>query len=86
MILEHSMSDWGCVHVGFQGDGPTIGGLDVWKETWRALDSDFVELPHPAHPNQVHRYWIYEIGDTAKPVRFAAGELSNGVWGFYVPT
>jgi hypothetical protein len=42
-------------------------------------------LPHPAHPHQSHRYDIYDIGDGWNPVRFAVGELSNGVWGFYVP-
>ena len=42
-------------------------------------------LSHPAYPKQMHEYDIYEIGDTAYPTRFAACELSNGVWGFYVP-
>jgi hypothetical protein len=42
-------------------------------------------LRHPTYPNQTHQYDIYEIGDAERPVRFAAGELSNGVWGFYVP-
>ncbi len=28
---------------------------------------------------------IDEVGSIDDPVRFAAGELSHGVWGFYVP-
>jgi len=27
---------------------------------------------------------IYEVGPKGRPVRFAAGELSNLVWGFYI--
>jgi hypothetical protein len=73
------------VHVGFEGDDLSIGGLVVWKEEWRPVDLGRLELPHPAYRNQVHRYDVYEIGDEANPVQFAAGELSNGVWGFYVP-
>ena len=77
---------WRVVHIGFENDDLQIQGLDVWRWTWRGVDVDRVELQHPAYPNQIHGYDVYEIGDAEKPVRFAAGELSNGVWGFYVPT
>ena len=62
----------------------TIGGLEIWNEKWRPT-GDGVELPHPDYPSQRHIMHIYEIGDPGEPVIFAAGELSNGVWGFYVP-
>ena len=78
------MSDWSAVHVGFQNDGLLIGNLDVWRQKWRPSGST-IQLAHPAYPNQSHQYEIYEIGDVDDPIRFAAGELSNGVWGFYVP-
>lgn len=74
---------WRAVHVGTEGDGLKIDGLEVWSQKWRAAGSS-VELPHPAYPAQVHRFDVYEIGDQ-HPVRFAAGELSNGVYAFYVP-
>lgn len=79
------MTDWRVAHIGFIEDGAKIGGIEVWKETWRRVDSPRVILPHPAYPNQRHGYGIFEIGDERRPVRFAAGELSAGVWGFYVP-
>jgi hypothetical protein len=44
-----------------------------------------VELPHPAYPNQRHRMSVYEIESGGRRIRFAAGELSANVWGFYVP-
>lgn len=75
---------WTDVHVGLEGDGLRIGGLAVWQEKWKPVGED-LDLPHPAHPLQTHRYRVYEIGD-APCIRFAAGELSNGVWGFYVPS
>ncbi len=76
---------WRDVHVGFEGDSLKIGGIEIWKQSWRPVSGLSVELPHPAHPAQRHRFDLYEAGIEARPVRFAAGELSNGVWGFYVP-
>jgi hypothetical protein len=79
------MRPWRDVHVGFEADGLKIEGLEVWKHDWRSTDLQPIDLPHPSYRSQMHRYTIYEIGDAARSVRFAAAELSNGVWGFYVP-
>jgi hypothetical protein len=76
---------WRVVHVGVEGDDLRIGGLPVWTSEWRRVEAAPVGLPHPQHQHQVHTYWIFEIGDVSAPVRFASGELSNGVYGFYVP-
>jgi hypothetical protein len=78
-------SAWREAHIGFANDGLTLDGLDVWQSPWRPVDGFALELPHPAHPQQIHSYDIYDIGPINQPVRFAAGEVSNGVWGFYVP-
>lgn len=77
--------DWRYVHVGLEGDNASIGGMGIWKHQWRDLSLRPLHLPHPSHPDQLHIYNIYEIGELHRPVRFAAGELSNGVWGFYAP-
>jgi hypothetical protein len=79
------MTAWRDVHVGFERDGLKIGGLEVWKHKWRSTGEPILNLPHPAYKWQTHRYNVYEIGDAGHSVRFAAGELSNGVYGFYVP-
>jgi hypothetical protein len=79
------MAGWRSAHVGFAKDGLALGGRDVWADEWRPAGEP-VHLPHPAHPKQIHRYEVFEIGYGPGMVRFAAGELSNGVWGFYVPT
>ncbi len=76
---------WRAVHVGFANDGLTIDGADIWKQKWRRTGEPGLQLPHPAWPNQRHDFDIYEIDGPDGPVRFATGELSNSVWGFYVP-
>ena len=79
------MTGWREAAIGFEFDDIKICNLSVWKEEWRPVPIDPPILPHPAYPNQMHRYDVYEIGDKIRPVRFAASELSAGVWGFYVP-
>jgi hypothetical protein len=77
-------ADWVPVHIGFSGDGLRIAGHDVWTEDWRRVDAAPLHLPHPAHTGELHRFTVQDIGDGAAAVRFAVGELSNGVYGFYV--
>jgi hypothetical protein len=79
------MSGWRNFHIGSEGDGLTINGVAIWQQEWRRTGEGSLELPHPNHLHQRHRFNIYEVGRVDDPVRFAAGELSNGVWGFYVP-
>lgn len=76
---------WRAVHVGFENDGLMIGNLNIWNHQWRSLGQPVIWLPHPAHRTQMHDYEAFEAGDGADRTRFAAQELSNGVWGFYVP-
>lgn len=75
------LSSWRARHIGFERDGLILDGLDVWGSTWHRLGAARVELPHPAHPQELHRFEIYEAGPRSR--QFAATELSNGVWGFY---
>ncbi len=79
------MSKWRAVHVGFVGDDLNIAGIKVWQQNWRRTADDAIQLPHPSYQNQRHRFEVYEVGPQDSPVRFAAGELSNGVWGFCIP-
>ncbi len=79
------MSKWRVAHVGVEGDDFGIGGHKLWREEWRSTGEKAVSLPHPSHPHQRHQFDICEIGSADCPIRFAVGELSNGVWGFYIP-
>ena len=85
---EETVSDaaaWRQAHIGFSDDGLTIGGLNVWALPWRSVDMAPLELAHPAYPEEMHRFTVQEVQDGETIARFAASELSNGVWGFYVP-
>lgn len=76
---------WHAVHVGVGNDGLEIGNLGVWVQTWRATTQAPVALPHPQRPTQLHLFDCYEISEERHVVHFAAAEVSNGVWAFYVP-
>lgn len=78
-------AEWRPAHVSFENDGLEIGGLGVWTHTWRAVDAAPLHLAHPAHPDETHRFRVQEIVEGSNLVRFAVSEVSNGVWGFYVP-
>jgi hypothetical protein len=80
-----AMGGWRDVHVGAEGDDVAIDGCSLWQHAWRRTPDAPLSLPHPDHRDQRHRFDVYEAGTIDDPVRFAAGELSNGVWGFYVP-
>ena len=84
MILDGA-NDWRFV-TATAGSEDTLflGGRAVWKEEWRPVGKD-VRLPDPHYANQVHVLSIYENGPLDDPVRFAAGEFSNGIFGFFEP-
>ena len=84
--IATDMAHWRSVHIGFAHDGLKIGDVDVWTYEWRAVAGSLLRLAHPAYPRQIHTYRLFEAGDEGKSTRFAASELSNGVWGFYVAT
>jgi len=53
--------------------------------TWHRLGDDSIIVSHPGYPDERHPMRVYELREGDRVVRFAAGEYSNGVWGFYVP-
>ena len=79
------MLDWRAIGVVTEGNAIAVGGLNPWDFEWRQVRDEPIELPHPDYPNQRQRVWVYEIESSGRKVRFAAGELSANVWGFYVP-
>jgi hypothetical protein len=75
---------WRHVHIGVENDDASISGVRFWKSRWRRLP-DAIVVAHPAYPQQRHTMFVYELDGPTGPLKFAAGEFSNGVWGFYVP-
>jgi hypothetical protein len=87
MHLENFTEGWSPVHVGLEGAALSIGGINPWLHVhgWKRVQQDCIVVPHPAYRQERHRAWVYEVTSNGKTTRFAASELSNGVWGFYVP-
>lgn len=76
---------WRFVHVGFEGDEVEVAGIRPWSVgRWMSADR-VITVAHPSHPRQRHTMSVYRVAGSAGEVTFAAGEFSNGVWGFYVP-
>jgi hypothetical protein len=82
---EKQMGGWKSAGAVADGEPIRIGELNVWDHDWTRLQEPELELPHPSYPSQLHTMTIYEIRAGGKAIRFAAGELSANVWGFYVP-
>jgi hypothetical protein len=82
---QNQLSNWKAIGVVAEGQSIHVGGINIWDHRWARKSDVPVKLPHPAHPHQQHRMFIYEVNAGGKRVTFAAGELSANVWGFYVP-
>ncbi len=80
------MKNWEFVDIVADGQPVDLDGVNPWDHEWISLDEEPIEVPHPSYPNQRHKMWIYKIDTGKKTVVFAAGEYSNCVWGFYVPS
>ena len=75
---------WRFVSIGLEGHATDIHGVNPWDAEW--LPTDWrITVAHPSYPTERHTMFTYEIAGTDPPITFAAGEFSNGVWGFFVP-
>ena len=80
------MQRWKTIGVVAAGGEIMVGGLNPWTLEWFSVEEEPpLLLPHPWYPDQRHQMYVYEISSGERRVRFAAGELSASVWGFYVP-
>ncbi len=75
---------WKFVAILTEGEPLSIQGHNPWPVAWHSVPVPPITVAHPSYPNQRHQMWVYDL-ESSPPVRFAAGEYSNGVWGFYVP-
>lgn len=75
---------WRFISIGFEGQQTDVGGINPWEVEWTATGGRIM-VTHPQYPSQRHVMFTYEVKGSVPPIRFAAGEFSNGVWGFFVP-
>jgi len=77
---------WDFLAIGVEGDPVELGGVELWRTRWEPVAVGTVTVPHPSWPRQRHDFQVYVVRSATGPTFFAAGELSNGVWGFYRPS
>jgi hypothetical protein len=75
---------WRFVSIGVEGQRTEVGGVNPWETEWVATGGR-ITVAHPQYPWQQHVMSVYEVKGSVPRIRFAAGEFSNGVWGFFVP-
>jgi hypothetical protein len=83
-VSDRNHDGWRLVGIGSEGLEVSIGGINPWAYEWQST-GETIEVPHPSYPLQRHMLEVWRT-ETSVPTRFAAGELSNGVWCFYEPT
>jgi hypothetical protein len=76
---------WKPVGVTEEGRRILLNDLNPWEHTWHKVSVAPITVAHPSYSMQRHQVRVYELHNTERTVRFAAGELSANVWGFYVP-
>lgn len=78
-------SGWKFAAIAMDGQRVSLLGQNLWSAKWLASSEPPITVAHPSYPNERHKMWVYYL-DSPRSIRFAAGEFSNGVWGFFLPT
>jgi hypothetical protein len=73
------MKDWNYIGWSFDSDTFEIEGIDIWQQDWQRADGEVAY-------GQDFSFVVYQIEHAGIWIKFAAGEFSNNVWGFYVPS
>jgi hypothetical protein len=82
--MEDVDAGWRFVSMVLDGQATDVAGVNPWDVEWTPTHRR-VTVAHPRHPSQRHTMFTYEVAGTTPTIVFAAGEFSNGVWGFFVP-
>ena len=75
---------WELLDLAPEGAPIAIFGDAIWTQGWTDTGQS-VTVPHPEYPSQRHRLVVYALEFGGSVRRFAAGEVSNTVWMFWVP-
>ena len=75
---------WRFVGVNYDEKMFLIDGINVFAHGWKSVDGEIAQVSDPLY-GQARRFSVYEITEKNRTIKFAAGEFSNGVWGFYAP-
>jgi hypothetical protein len=73
---------WVFLGNALDGEPFKIDGINVRERRWETVSDGIVEVIDPIY-GETHRFQVFEIALPGRTIGFAAGEFSNGVWGFY---
>lgn len=66
-----------------EGENFQIKGVNVWDQAWEVVPGQDARVHDPVY-GQEFVFRVFTIQDGKEKIEFAAGEFSNGIWGFYV--
>ena len=67
-----------------RGPRTVIDGIDIGAFPWRRVDGTWADVITPQGGAR-KRLSVYTVTDGTRTVTVAAGEVSNTIWGVYVP-
>jgi hypothetical protein len=76
---------WRAVGMYWDGEEFDLEGLNPWEHEWKHSQPERIVVAHPAYPSQGHDVDVWLIRAPDRVVRFAAGEMSNNAWAFFLP-
>lgn len=65
-----------------KGEAFEIRGVNVWSQGWQVAGGEEAQVNDPVY-GKSYIFRVFSIQDDDEKVESAAGEFSNGVWGFY---
>lgn len=75
-------NDWKHIKTIVDGDEFRVDGLNIWEHDWERTGQK-ITIKDPLY-GQDYSMDVYEIRNAESKVTFAAGELSNCIWGIYM--
>jgi len=77
--------EWKLVSVVPERQKLKIQGVNVWSQKWNAVKNETAYVKDPSF-NQPFTFQVYTMINDGVVIKFAVGEFSNAIWGFYVMT
>lgn len=73
---------WQYQTTGVEGDAELFG-VPIFAYSWKPAHRS-VTVVDPVY-HQTYRFSVYTVTVNGQEREFAAGEFSNGIWGFFCP-
>lgn len=65
-----------------EGEAFYVRGVNVWDQGWQVVPGKDAHVTDPVY-GRGYIFKVFSIQDEEETIQFAAGEFSQGEWGFY---